>query len=185
MTHDIIKLMYERDHVLAKPTQSNDSNLWKDYRNLQNKVMCVINEQMNVYFNGIYSLCRNDHPKMWSEIKRLVPSKNRHSHITCDISANDFNNYFANISNKMNSKFQNFDDNFFWKYPKSIHSFRFKKMPNEAIKHIWDLINPIMIYWVWTSFYWDNQSHIFLYHWQMWWINPISRVSLSRSGRTP
>ena len=28
MTHDIIKLMYERDHVHAKATQGNDSKLW-------------------------------------------------------------------------------------------------------------------------------------------------------------
>ena len=30
MTHDITKLMYERDHVHAKATQSNDSRLWQD-----------------------------------------------------------------------------------------------------------------------------------------------------------
>ena len=34
----------------------------------------------------------------------------------------------------MNSKFQNFDDNCFWKGPKCIHSFRFKEMSNEDIK---------------------------------------------------
>ena len=73
-------------------------------------------------------------PKMWSEIKSLVPGKNEHSHITCDISANDFNHHFANIINKMKSKFQNFDDNCFWKGPKSIQSFRFKEMSNEDIK---------------------------------------------------
>ena len=51
---------------------------------------------------------------MWSEIKPLVPGKNKHSHIigTCDISAYDFNHHFTNISNKTNSKFQNFYDNF-------------------------------------------------------------------------
>ena len=70
---------------------------------------------------------------MWSEIKRLVPGKNKHSHITCDIFANDFNHHFANIGNKMNSKFQNLDANFFWKGPKSIHSFRFKRMSSADI----------------------------------------------------
>ena len=70
--------------------------------------------------------------EMWSELNRLVSGKNIHSHITCDISANYFNHHFANISNKMNSKFQNFDDNYFWK-----------------------------------GFYWENQPHIFLYHWQI------------------
>ena len=136
MTHDIIKLMYERDHVHAKATQSNDSKLWQDYRNLRNKVTCIIKECKNAYFNYIHTLCRNDPPKIWSEIKRLVPGKNKHSHITCDISASDFNHHFDNIGNKMNSKFQNFDDNFFWKCPKSSPSFRFNNtcMSNEDIE---------------------------------------------------
>ena len=134
MTHDIIKLMYERDYVHAKATQSNDSKLWQDYRNLRNKVTCIIKERKNAYFNDIHTLCRNDPKKMWSEIKRLVPGKNKHSHITCDISANDFNHHFANIGKKMNSKFQNYDDNFLWKGPKSIYSFRFKNMSKEDIE---------------------------------------------------
>ena len=79
--------------------------------------------------DDIYALGRNDHKKMWSEIKRLVPGINKHSNSTCDISANDFNHHFANIGNKI----QNLDDHFFWKGPKSIHSFRFKRMSNEDI----------------------------------------------------
>ena len=76
MTHDTIKLMYERDHVHAKATQSNDSRLWQDYRKLRNKVTCIIKERKNVYFNDIHTLCRND-PKMWSGIERLEPGKNK------------------------------------------------------------------------------------------------------------
>ena len=53
--------------------------------------------------------------------------------ITCDISANDFNHHFTNIGKTMNSKFQNFNDNFFWTGPKSIHSFRFKRMSSADI----------------------------------------------------
>ena len=60
MTHDIIKIMYERDHVHAKATQSNDSRLWQEYHNLRNKVTCIIKERKNVYFNDIHTLCRND-----------------------------------------------------------------------------------------------------------------------------
>ena len=55
---------------------------------------------------------------MWLEIKLLEPGKNKHLHIDCDISANDFNHHFGSISNKMNSKFQNFDDIFFLERPK-------------------------------------------------------------------
>ena len=71
---------------------------------------------------------------MWSEIKRLVPNKNKHSRIACDISANDFNQHNANVGNKMNSKFQNLSDDLFWKGSKSIHTFRFTKVSNRDIE---------------------------------------------------
>ena len=45
MTPDIIKLMYVRDHARAKATESNDSKLWQYYRNLPNKVTCIIKER--------------------------------------------------------------------------------------------------------------------------------------------
>ena len=63
MTHDIIKLMYERDYVHAKATQNNDSKLWQDYRNLRNKVTCIIKDRKNAYFNDTHTLCRNDPQK--------------------------------------------------------------------------------------------------------------------------
>ena len=69
--------------------------------------------------------------KMWSEIKRLVPGKNKHSHITFDIFANDFNHHLPILASKWT---QNFDHNFFLERPKSIYDFRFKKMSNEDIK---------------------------------------------------
>ena len=77
------------------------------------------------------------------------------------------------------------DDIFFWKGPESIHSFRFKRMSNEDIVTYLYLIDTIMIYWVWNSFNWKNQPHIFLYQRQIWLINLLSRVSLSRTGRIP
>ena len=121
-------------------------------------------------------------------VRKLIHGKNKHSHITCDISVNDFNHHFANISNKMNSKFPNFADNFFfWKGQKSIHSFRFKKMYNEDIKtYLGSLPNKSNndILGMGLVFI-ENQRHILLYHWQMWKLNPLSRVSLSRTGRTP
>ena len=123
---------------------------------------------------------------MWLEIKLLVPGKTKHLHINCDISAIDFKNHFANISNKMNSKFQNFDDNFFSGKAQKVFIVFVSRCLMKILKPIWDLnlINPIIIYWVWTSFYRENQPHIFLYHWQMWQINPWSQVSLGRTGRT-
>ena len=33
ITHDILKLMYERDYIGGNATQDNDPKLWQDYRN--------------------------------------------------------------------------------------------------------------------------------------------------------
>ena len=134
MTHGIIKVMYERNHLHAKATQGNDSKLWQDYRNLRNQVTSIIKERKNANFNDIYALGRDDPQKMWSEIKRLVPGKNKHSHITCDISANDFNHHLPILATKWTQNFKILMTFFFWKRPKSIHSFRFKRMYNEDIK---------------------------------------------------
>ena len=146
MTHDIIcMILYERDHIHTKATQSNDSRLWQDYRNLRNKVTCIIKERKNVYFNDIHIHSAEMTPKCGRKLNDsyIVKINNRILLFCelCDISANDFNHHFANISNKMNSKFS---WQLFLEGPKSIHSFRFKEMSN-----IWDLylINPIMIYW--------------------------------------
>ena len=71
---------------------------------------------------------------MWSEIKRLVPNNSKHSRITFDISADVFIQNFADIGNKMNSKFQDWSDELYWEGSKSIHTFRFTKVSNKDIE---------------------------------------------------
>ena len=126
MTNDIIKLMYERDHVHARSTQSNDSKSWQDYHNLRNKVTCIIKKRINSCFNCIHTLYRNNPKTMWLKIKQPVPGKNKHSHITCDISVNDFNQHLPILASKWTQNL----DTFFWRGPKSIHNCRFKRMSN-------------------------------------------------------
>ena len=141
--------MYEGDYAHATATQSNESRLWQDYRKLRKKQR-VLSRSERISISMIFIHSAGMTRKLWSEIKRPVPGKDKHLHITCDITAKDFNPHFANISNKMNSKFQNCNDNCFWKGPKSIHGFRCKEMSNEDIKtYMWDLylMNPIMRYW--------------------------------------
>ena len=60
ITHDIIKLMYQRDNVHANAIQNSDPLLWQKYRELRNKVTCVIKERKNAYFSDINVLCRDD-----------------------------------------------------------------------------------------------------------------------------
>ena len=70
ITHDIIKLMYQRDNVHANAIQKSDPLLWQQYRELRNKVTCVIKVRKNAYFSDMNVLCRDDPKRMWSEIKK-------------------------------------------------------------------------------------------------------------------
>ena len=100
---------------------------------------------------------------------------------------NDFNHHFVNISTKINSKFQKFDDNCFWKSPKSIDSFRFKKMSNEDIKtYLGSLPNKsnndklgmdLILLREAAPYISISLANVM--------INPLSRVFLGRNGRTP
>ena len=66
MTHDIIKLLYERDHVPARLHKTMIQNYGKiTVTSLRNKVTCIIKERKNVYFNDIHALCRNDPKNMF------------------------------------------------------------------------------------------------------------------------
>ena len=72
ITHDIIKLMYQRENLYTK----NEPLLCQNYWELRNKVTRVIKERKNAYFSDINIICGNDTKRMWSEIKiRLAPDK--------------------------------------------------------------------------------------------------------------
>ena len=154
MTHDIIKLMYERDHLHATATQSNDSKLWQDYRNLRNKVTCIIKERKNVCFNDIHTLCK--WPKKRSEIKLLIPGKK--NRILLVIFLRMISNTILSIlATKWTQNFKLWVTIFSGKAQKIFIIFVSIKCLMKILKHIWDLhlINPVMIYWKWTSFYWE------------------------------
>ena len=133
MTHGIVKLMYERDCIHAKVIQNSDTKLWLDYQKLRNQVTCVITCRKCIFWS--YS-CRNDHRKTWSAIKRqrLVLCKNKHSHIISGISENDLNNHFANLATKWIPNIKIWMMIFFWKRPKSSHTFRIARISDKVMK---------------------------------------------------
>ena len=117
VTPDVVKLMYERDHVHAKVMKTKDDRLYNHYRSLRNHVTKVIQENKSKYYKEINSLCANDPKKMWSEIKRLVSSKRTPNVINCDISPDRFNRHFVNITKNQNRNFINEPDDFFMEMP--------------------------------------------------------------------
>ena len=65
ITHDIIKLVYQRGngYMHTKAIQKNYSILWKNYRDLRNKVTCAIKERkmpISLYERPFEELIRRD-----------------------------------------------------------------------------------------------------------------------------
>ena len=59
---------------------------------------------------------------------KRVHYKNKHFHIACDISANKFDNQFAdNDKNELQNN-KTFYDDLFWKCPKNIDSICFTRL---------------------------------------------------------
>ena len=118
VTPDVVKLMYERDHVHAKAIKTKDNSLYNHYRSLRNHVTKVIQENKLKYYKDINPLYASDPKKMWSEIKRLVSSKRTPNVINCDISPDRFNRLFVNITKNQNRNFINEPDDYFMERPK-------------------------------------------------------------------
>ena len=78
ITHDIVKLMYERDFAHRK-AKSNGSNtvLWDDYRRLRNLVTNKILQSKNSYLADITPKIKTDSKTMWKELGRVVGNKKR------------------------------------------------------------------------------------------------------------
>ena len=134
VTPDVVKLMYERDHVHAKAMKTKDDSLNNHYRSLRNHVTKVIQENKLKYYKEINSLCVSDPKKMWSELKRLVSSKRTPNVINSDISPDRFNRHFVNITNNQNRNVINEPYDFLWKGPKSIYVFKCKHISHMDIE---------------------------------------------------
>ena len=72
---------------------------------------------------------------MWSEIKRFVQYKVKSNLVSCDISPDDFNRHFVNVAKNLDKNFKKKPHSFLWKGAKSSYIFKFRHIPDTAIKH--------------------------------------------------
>ena len=97
---------------------------------------------------------------MWSEIKRLVPVKI----VTCILPVTFLRmiTILPILATKWTSNFKILMTLFSGKAQKVFIVFVSRRCLMKILKHIWDLylINPKMIYWVWTSIYWESAPYI-------------------------
>ena len=97
MSADIIKLMYERDHVHKTAAKNTDPALFGRYKLLRNKVTAMINANKKEYYQHVDALSKSDPKQIWGEIKQLLTNKPKHQQRLCNIHPQLFNEFFIQI----------------------------------------------------------------------------------------
>ena len=132
---DIIKLMYERDHVHKTATKNNDSALYGRYKRLRNQVTAMINANKKEYYRHVDALSKSDPKQMWGEIKQLVTNKPKHQQRLCNLTPQSFNKFFVQIgSSQVDSRGRMNANDIYWKGPKSMYTFRFKEITHVDVE---------------------------------------------------
>ena len=128
ITPDIVKMMYERDHLHAKAIKYDDPILMNNYRKLRNRITSEIEKKKFEHFSDMNNECKHNPRKIWEELKSVLPDKINFKSIPKNLNADTFNKYFVEAPQNLNSKFSKEPGDLYWKGPESIHAFRFKKV---------------------------------------------------------
>ena len=99
--------------------------LFDEYKIKRNLVTRKIRQSKLQYFRNVIQENSNS-GKLWREIKRVFPSKNSKHDVPHGFSAEEFNNYFADIGQSVTNQYPpNPNPDVFWKGPESRYRFSF------------------------------------------------------------
>lgn len=129
INNNIIEMMYKRDRLHGLACKNKCPNAWSEYTKCRNSVTSMIKSEKRKYFD--FELCKNaNNPKQfWKKINMLTGQKNKNNAAN-DISAQDFNDFFANIGHSVINQNANANansDSLKWRNPPCIHSFKFSE----------------------------------------------------------
>ena len=122
-TPELVDLMYERDHVHKIAVRSKSKKDWEQYKKCRNNVTSLLRKQKQKYFEDEFDLAANKPAKLWKKINMLT-GKQHQDPPTKDITAQQFNDYFANIGQQTNSG-ANTKHDVKWRNPPCVHKFEF------------------------------------------------------------
>lgn len=121
---DIISMMYRRDYIKRKAVKTGDEKLFDEYKKLRNDVTLKIRQAKKLYFDKELNTHAGNPAKIWKTIGKITKANTMNDNL-CDIDANDFNEYFATIGEKVASMSKNDDQTVLWKGPISDVIFKF------------------------------------------------------------
>ena len=128
ITPDIVKMMYERDHLHARAVKYGDPILMDSYRKLRNRITSEIEKKKFEHFSNMNNVCKRNPRKIWEELKSVLPDKINFKSIPKNLNADTFNKYFVDAPQILNSKFPKEPEELYWKGSESIYTFKFKEI---------------------------------------------------------
>ena len=141
MNRDILLLMYERDYIHDKATRLHDPELQKEYRRLRNKVTYLTKKAEQEYYVNLEKESKTDPNALWRALRKLAPSK-RDNQPNIDLSADDFNKFFASVGEKtVRDRFTE-QKEMPWKGPDSIYKLSFKCVSSETVYKLLSSLSP-------------------------------------------
>lgn len=132
ITKAIIKSTKTKERLYKIWTSSSTAYNERQYKNYKNKLNSIINKAKTNYYNNIFTSDKSN-KKLWEEINSLLNNNENSKHIESIIVnndtitdsktiANEFNNFFSTIGEKLNTTF-NSSQNDFTKYmPEKLNS---------------------------------------------------------------
>ena len=96
ITNEIVKLMYQRDHVKQKAVKLKCQTKWKEYRKLRNQITTQIRTERNRYCLQESNQCVNNPKKIWKFLNKVTANKNMIPPPN-DMSADELNEYFCSV----------------------------------------------------------------------------------------
>ena len=130
---NIVSMMYHRDYIKQKAVKLKDENLFNEYKRLRNDITCKIRQAKKSYFENELNVNAGNPGKIWKTISKITKG-NTFDDNSCDISATDFNEYFANIGEKVSQMCDDNGQSMPWKGPVSDVLFKFVQVTCDNIE---------------------------------------------------
>jgi hypothetical protein len=138
ITHDIVKLIKERDKLHKTAITEKDPEIFDCYHALRNTITSNIRLSKKAYISNMAAKLHNS-KNLWKAVALATGKNVKNDPVPCDLTSSDMNNYFSNIGKRLNEKFGD-DVPINWKGPSSSHTFYFTEISTHIVqKHLINL----------------------------------------------
>jgi hypothetical protein len=150
INRDMLQLMYDRDYLHRKAIKSKTQNDWELYKTARNHVTHQVRQVKSDFIQSQIHKHTGDSRGMWRSLNHVLPSKKNASSATSDLNAEEFNNFFTSIGEKLTSQFDKnilpdmppmvFNENFGFNFMDINPSFVLKTLKSLSDSHSVDIL---------------------------------------------